>query len=260
MKNISGINHVQNTKSLFSHLIASLFFTMLIAIFPSDLFPQTTAAAPTPPKESETFKKATRYFFQQKFDMAELLLQEELKQNPENGVAYSYLGDIFLQKKLYDGALSLYQKAIELRIDNAEDYYRIGQIYYYKQMGDLSVQYYLKAMDADPKLKFVYYQTGLTYLMVMRDKPKVIEYWESYLRMAPEDPQYEKIRRAIELLRDPNFQLPAAGSDISIDEALHLGGAVLQKADVKSEDTAAGHEGKKTIDKTEDIFRDDTLQ
>ncbi|HNX59957.1 MAG TPA: tetratricopeptide repeat protein, partial [Spirochaetota bacterium] len=76
--------------------------------------------------------------------MAELLLQEELRSNPENGVAYSYLGDIFLYKNQYDGALSLYKKAIELRTDNAKDFYNIGQVYYFKQMGDLSIENYRK--------------------------------------------------------------------------------------------------------------------
>jgi tetratricopeptide (TPR) repeat protein len=211
-------------------------------------------------KQSETYKKASKYFFQQKYDMAELLFQEEIHSNPENGMAYSYLGDIFLNKKQYDSALALYKKAIELKSNNAEDYFRIGQVYYYKQLGDLSIENFRKALSANSNLKFCYYQIGLSYLMLLRDKQNVINNWETYLSIAPEDPQYEKIRRVLELLKDPNFELPPPGSDISIEEALHLGGAVLQKGDVKTNDKSAGHEGKKTVNKTEDIFRDDALQ
>jgi tetratricopeptide (TPR) repeat protein len=61
-------------------------------------------------KEDELFLKAQKYFFQKKFEMAELLLQEVIKSNPENALAYSYLGDILLKKQLYDGALNLYKK------------------------------------------------------------------------------------------------------------------------------------------------------
>ena len=38
-------------------------------------------------KKEDLFKKAVRYFYQKKFEMAELLLQEELKRNPENDKA-----------------------------------------------------------------------------------------------------------------------------------------------------------------------------
>jgi tetratricopeptide (TPR) repeat protein len=224
------------------------------------LFAAGSVFSQTPPKkQSETFKKATSYFFQKKYDMAELLLQEELKTNPENGMAYSYLGDIFLQKKQFDGAAALYKKALDVKGNDANDLFRLGQIYYYKQMGDMSLEFYRKALAADSNLKIAHYQMGLTYLMVMRDKQNVISNWESYLRIAPEDPQYEKIRRAIELLRDPNFEIPPQGSEISIEEALHLGGAVLQKGDIKGVDKTAGDEGKKNVNKTEDIYRDDVL-
>jgi tetratricopeptide (TPR) repeat protein len=224
------------------------------------LISSALAAQTAKPKQSETFKKAETYFIQKKFDMAEVLLQEELRKNPENAVAYAYLGDIFLEKKQYDGAMSLYRKAIELNGSDARNYYQIGNIYYYKQQGDLAIENYRKANQMDPKLKFAFYHIGYTYLMLLRDKNSTISNWEHYLQIAPEDPQYEKIRRVIELLRDPNFVLPPIGSDISIEEALHLGGAVLQKGDAKTTDTSAGHEGKKTINKTEDIFRDDALQ
>ena len=62
-----------------------------------------------------------------------------------------------------------------------------------------------------------------------------------------------------ELLRDPNFVLPPPGSDISIEEALHLGGSVLMEAERKAKEKKAGHERKKTKHKLENIYRDDEL-
>mgnify|MGYP003758795237 FL=1 len=209
--------------------------------------------------EDDGFKKATAYFYERKFEMAEILLQEELKKNPENRLAYSYLGDIFLHKKRLDGAMELYKKALELDPKSAEEYFRLGQIYYYKKEAAPAVQNFERAFGLDKKIKYAYYHIGLTHLMLERDKQGTIASWEKYLAMAPEDPQYEKIRRAIELLKDPNFVLPPVGSDISIEEALHLGGAVLRETDRKAEDKAAGHEAKKTKSKLEDIYRDDGL-
>ena len=217
-----------------------------------DIFPQAE-------KQEDTFHKATTYFFQKKFEMAELLLQEVIKKEPENAHAYSYLGDIYLIKNQFDGALNLYNKALELNPDSAENYFRIGQIYYCKKIGNVSLENYDKALQLDPRLKIVYYHKGLTTLMLLRDKERTIQNWETYISLAPEDPQYENIKRVIELLRDPNFKLPPEGSDVSIEEALLLGGATLDTQERQSENKKAEHEKKKSSDKIEEIYLDDDL-
>lgn len=227
-------------------------FLLMLLLLPGVISAQEAS------KEKDLFERAVKYFYAKKFEMAELLLQESLKKNPENRLAYSYLGDIFLKKKRYDDALQLYRKAIDINPDGA-NYFRIGQVYYYKKMGDIAIENFKKSVALNPKLTFAYYHIGLTYLMLLRKKEETISYWEKYLSVAPEDPQYERIRRAIELLKDPNFIIPPIGSDIPIEEALHLGGAILKDSKHSAEGKKAGHEQKKTKDKIEDIYRDDDL-
>ncbi|HOP63121.1 MAG TPA: tetratricopeptide repeat protein [Spirochaetota bacterium] len=210
-------------------------------------------------REDETFLKAQKYFFQKKFEMAELLLQEVIKKDPENALAYSYLGDILLKKQIYDGALNLYKKALDLNPGGAENWFRIGQIYYFKKMGAESIENYNRALALDSKLKIVYYHIGLSYLMIMRDKEKTIEYWETFIKEVPEDPQYESIKRVIALLKDPNFKIPPADSEISIEEALLLGGATLDTKERGTESKKADHESKKSKKTMEDIYLDDDL-
>ena len=232
--------------------------TLVLLVFAA-ILTVTAAAAPQQKTASETFKKAEKYFYQKKFEMAELLLQEELKLNPENASAYSYLGDIFLKKERYDEALNLYQKSLDLDENNAENHFRIGQIYYYKKLGNLSIENFTRALDLDKSMKFAYYHIGLAYLMLARDKENTIKNWETYISIAPEDPQYEKIRRVIELLKDPNFVIPPQGSDVSIEEALLLGGSTLKKVDREAETKQAGNESKKTKHKLEGLYLDDEL-
>lgn len=210
-------------------------------------------------KEEDLYTRATKYFFQKKFEMAEVLFQEVIKKDPENALAYSYLGDIFLKKQQYDGALNLYLKAIDIDPNIAENYFRLGQIYYFKKNADMALENFNKTLLKDDKLKVTFYHIGLTYLMLLRDKEKTIEYWETYIKLVPEDPQYDSIKRVIELLRDPKFQLPAADSKISIEEALLLGGATLDTQDRTSENKEAGHETKKSKETIEDIYTDDDL-
>jgi tetratricopeptide (TPR) repeat protein len=232
----------------------------------SDDFPSYTAAqrqkkADFDRFKSETFTKAMKYFFQKKYEMAQFLFQQELEKNPENYFAYSYLGDIFLYKERYDEAITLYKRALDLDPANAENHFRLGQAYYYKELGNLSIEHFSKAYQLNPNIKYTQYHIGLTYLIVLRDKEKTIQYWENYLALAPEDPQYESIRRAIELLRNPNFRIPEVGSEIPLEEALHLGGATLQQTErTDDQDQTEDHEEMRTLETTADIERDDDLE
>lgn len=228
-----------------------------LSLLSTSLFAQTGQKSIE--KESETFKKAVKYYYQKKFDMAELLFQQELRTNPENQLAYSYLGDIFLERKRYESAITLYKKSLDLNPQNAEDHFNIGVAYYYKNLPNSAIAHFQAAFNSNQKMKYTYYQIGLTYLMLLRDKENTISNWEKYISIAPEDPQYESIKRVIELLKDPNFVIPPIGSDIPIEEALFLGGETLKGTERKNDDKGAGHENKKTVNKNQDIYRDDDL-
>lgn len=229
-------------------------FVLLLTLF----FLNTSAIAQES-RNDDLFKKATNYFFQKKFEMAEHLLKEVIKNDPENTAAYSYLGDIYLNKKQYDAALNLYLKAVELDAGSAENFFRMGQIHYFKKNANISIENYDKALALDSKLKIVYYHKGLTYLMLYRDKGNTIQNWETYIKNSPEDPQYNSIKRILELLKDPDFKLPQQGSEVSIEEALLLGGETLSRQDRDSEDKKAGHEKRKSKTELEELYIDDDL-
>ena len=132
-------------------------------------------------------------------------------------------------------------------------------VYYKKKLGPVALNNFKKALELDPSLKFAHYHIGLCYLMLLRDKQNTIKSWETYIDIAPEDPQYESIRRVIELLKDPNFKIPPANSNISIEEALLLGGSTLEKQTRSGKHKQAGNEKKKTRNKIEEIYLDDDL-
>jgi tetratricopeptide (TPR) repeat protein len=233
---------------------------LTVMFIPCMLLALSFAAFPQSGSDAEqTYKKAVKYFFDRKFEMAQILLQESIKKNPENAMAYSYLGDVFLFKKRYDAANSMYKKALDLNPGSAENYFRIGQVHYYRKDGRDAIDNFTRAFDLDSGLKMAQFHIGLAYLMLQRDKEKTIEHWERYIAIAPEDPQYENIRRVIELLRDPNFAIPPVGSEVSIEEALHLGGITMKQIDRTTTDKLADHEGMKVDKKIKDVYIDDDM-
>ncbi len=221
-------------------------------------FAVTFAFAQEDRQNDKLFERATKYFFQSNFDMAEALLQQVVQNDPGNARAHSYLGDIYLTRRKFDDALSHYTKSIAISPSEGDNYFRIGQIYYYRKNGPRAIEYFEKALQHQPSLVISHYHKGLTYLMIFRDKENTIRNWEAFLKAAPDDPQYDKIARAIALLKDPSFILPPPGSDISIEEALYLGGNI-SNIDRKTKDEKEGHENKETKKKIEDIYIDDDM-
>src|SRR5207253_7403537 len=63
------------------------------------------------------------------FDNALSALQQSVRLNPNDAVAFNELGYSYRNLKQYDQALSAYRQAISVRSDYATPYYQIGWIY-----------------------------------------------------------------------------------------------------------------------------------
>lgn len=169
------------------------------------------------------FQKGQRYFYQRKIEMAEVMLLISLKEDPENAAAYSYLGDLFLEKKRYDESLNAYLKAIELNPEDAENHFRIGQVYYYQKNAANAIAHFETSYKLNDSMTFALYHIGLTCLMLNRDKEGAITNWEKYISLMPNDAQKSSIEKVIELLKNPEFIIPPESSGVSVEEALNRG-------------------------------------
>lgn len=208
------------------------------------------------------FKDAEKYFFQKQYGAAKSALMQVVSANPSHPKAYSYLGDIALNVGDYREALRYYQAAERVSPEPAKECFRMGQVYIEMKQPDQAIEQFSRAYSLSPNLKAALYQNGYVYLVFKRDKYQTISYWKHFLAEAPSDPQYENIRKVIALLEDENFVLPPVGSDVSLEEALRLGGKTLQADGAEALDRSAGHEKERTRTDTEgllDSLEDDDL-
>ena len=210
-------------------------------------------------EEDKEYKRAEKYFFEKKFRNAKDILLKIITQKTDHTKAISLLGDIYLFQKNYREAISQYRKAIELSREPSIEYFRLGQAYLELDQDQISKGSFQKAYTQNPGLKRALFQIGYIALFFERDKKQTIQYWKQFIREAPDDPQYEKVKRAIALLEDPNFKIPPKGSDISLQEALLLGTDDLKAKSVNTKDKKAGNEKSKTSNKTKELLEDEEL-
>ncbi len=202
----------------------------------------------------DQFQAAEKYFYQKQYGAAKKELLAVIQSNPNHPKAYSYLGDIALTLGDYQEALRYYEAAKKVSATPDKEYFRIGQVYIEMEQADQAIDSFGKAYTLNPSLKPALYQKGYVYLVFKRDKALTVQYWKQFLAESPNDPQYENIRKVIALLEDENFVLPPAGSDVSLEEALRLGGKTLEADGADNEDQSAGHEDEKTRTDTEGLL------
>ena len=210
-------------------------------------------------EEGKEYKEAEKYFFEKKFRNAESLLLRVILRKPDHTKALSLLGDIYLFQKDHRGAISQYQKAIGSSKEPSIEYFRLGQAYLELDQDQISKSSFQKAYVHNPNLKRALFQIGYIALFFERDKKQTIQYWKQFIREAPNDPQYEKVKRAIALLEDPDFKIPPRDSDVSLHEALLLGTDNLKADSARTEDETAGNERSKTNNKTKELLEDEGL-
>ena len=237
------------SKSSFFHL-AILFFSLTSLL----------AANET---EDKTFQKAEISFFEMKFKDAETLLKSVLKKKPNHPKAASLLGDIYLFQKAYRKAIRQYKRSVKISSGSSSgssiEYFRMGQAFLELKQFKKARLYFQKAYESNTKVKTALFQIGYIALFYERDKKQTIRYWERFTQEAPNDQQYDKVKKAIELLKNPNFKLPPPGSDISLQEALLFGANAFKTQLSKTEDEKAGNARSKINNKTKELLEDEEL-
>ena len=229
-----------------SHVI-SIFLAVLV------LFPFEASFS----EEESTFDKAEKYYFQKKSTIAKNLLLDVIKEEPTHPKAYSYLGDIALANGKYESAIQYYKTAIEVSPTPALEYYRLGQVYIKLGKADQALTHFEQAYSIDPSIKPTLYQIGYVYLVMMRNKQGTIKYWTQFLEEAPNDPQYDKVERALKYLKDEKCVIPPVGSSISLTEVLKFGCRSIEGGKANTTGSEAGHSDGITVNDPLLVLPDD---
>ncbi len=217
---------------------------------------QTSAAGQN---EEELFRIAEEYFFNRKFEVAGEYLRKVLEKKPDHARAASLLGDVYLFRGEYEAALRMHRRAAELSPRPGIEYYRMGQDALSLERAEEAKDYFSRAHVMEPTLHYCLFQLGYIALVFDRDKDRTIFFWRRFLVADPQDSQADRIEEVLALLEDPDFELPAKDSPVSLEEALKLGGKIFEARELKPRDESADHLKEKSLDDGKELPDDDGL-
>ncbi len=140
------------------------------------------------------------YFAMEKYDKAIENYKKAIMDKGDNTEIYVAIGNAYINKGENDKALEWYQKADVSKIKDFNVLYNIGVIFYNNFKYDKAAEFFKMAVDHNPDFKEGWYQLGITYVALNKQK-EAIETLEKYLKLAPDSDKASTVKQIIDALK-----------------------------------------------------------
>ncbi|MGZ4886599.1 MAG: tetratricopeptide repeat protein [Candidatus Aminicenantales bacterium] len=140
------------------------------------------------------------YFSLEKYDLAEQNYMKVLEKDPKNVQAILAIGNCYTNRGDAAKALEWYGKVDFEKIDDAVVLYNLGTSYFNNGKFEDALKCYLKAVEKQKDFTDGIYQLGVTYTSLQKTA-EAIAAFESYLKIDPDSPRAEQVKKFLEYLR-----------------------------------------------------------
>ena len=121
-----------------------------------------------------------------------------IKSDPKNADAVVQLGNTYFDAEHWDEAIQWYRRAIELDPKNAEASTDLGVSLYYTNKADEALAQFEHSLKIDPKHTKTLLNKGIVLAFGKQDLKAASEEWKKVVTLAPDSPEGQAARRALE--------------------------------------------------------------
>ena len=125
------------------------------------------------------------------------ILQDAVKYDPKNVVAWIKLGNILMDNTRYPEAINAYGKALELDPKNVDVRVDIGTCYRRIGKSDRAADEFRKAITINPRHPYAHRNLGVVLAFDFKNKKQAIKEFEEYIRLSPNTPDSQQISQLI---------------------------------------------------------------
>lgn len=157
--------------------------------------------------DDAAYKKGVQYYLEKKFLLAIGSLKSAIEGGYQDAKAYFYLANAYVANQDYEKALDQYKYALEAANNSdlqGSVYFNMGYVYDLKKEYKKAIELFNKAYTVNTNLHQTYWLKGNEFYR-LRDKDNVILEWETYLTVQPQGAQSDNIRKALAILKSPDF-------------------------------------------------------
>jgi cytochrome c-type biogenesis protein CcmH/NrfG len=131
------------------------------------------------------------------------------EQNPRDPQPRVELGNMYFDAERYTDAITWYEDALKINPSDPNVSTDLGVAYYYTNQPDKAVAQFEKSLALDPKHTKTLLNLGIVKAFGKQDLAGAAAAWEQVVSLAPDSPEGQAAKKALEGLRNAH---PTAGS------------------------------------------------
>ena len=134
-----------------------------------------------------------------------------VKNDPQNASAYAQLGNAYFDAERWQDAIQWYEQALQIEPNNADVSTDLGVSYYYTNRPDEALAQFDKSLQIDPRHTKTMLNKGIVLAFGKEDLARAAEEWKKVVDLAPESPEGQAARRALEGVAAAHAEQNTAG-------------------------------------------------
>jgi len=136
-------------------------------------------------------------------------LKSVAQREPSNPAPRSQLGNMYFDAERYDEAITWYSEAVKLAPKDPNLSTDLGVSYYYTNQPDKALEQFARSLQLDPKHTKTLLNIGIVKAFGKQDLEGAAQVWQQVLQIAPDSPEGQAARRALDSMRSAH---PNAGA------------------------------------------------
>jgi len=128
-------------------------------------------------------------------------LKSVASREPSNAAPRIQLGNLYFDAERYDDAIKWYEDAMKLSPRDANLSTDLGVSYYYINQPDKALEQFSRSLTIDPKHAKTLLNLGIVKAFGKQDLQGATEAWQQVIALAPNSPEAQAARRALDTLQ-----------------------------------------------------------
>jgi len=140
-------------------------------------------------------------------------LKAVAERETSNATPRVQLGNLYFDAERYDEAIKWYGDAIKLSPKDVDVSTDLGVSYYYSNQPDKALEQFSHSLSLDPKHGKTLLNVGIVKAFGKQDLDGAAKAWQEVIRLAPDSPEGQAAKRALESLQSAHPTPGAVGGE-----------------------------------------------
>lgn len=125
-------------------------------------------------------------------------LKTIIESDPRNASAHTQLANVYFDAERWDDAIEWYERSLTLQPNDPDVSTDLGVSYYYTNRPDQALAQFDRSLQLDPKHTKTMLNKGIVLAFGKQDLSAAAEEWKKVVELAPDSPEGQAARRALE--------------------------------------------------------------